>query len=310
MDRTGSLGASDAAAALGVSPWKSPYQLWAEKTGIAAEPDLSENEAVEWGSILEPIIAETYARKTGRKVEHNRNALVTRHPDLPFLTATLDATQRVTDRTEPWFKENVGALEIKTTGYYAEYPEGSNWDNGPPMHFRIRSSWDEEPPIYYQIQLQHQLAVTGLTWGTLCVLIGGQKFRWFDQKRNERFIEMLLTREAEFWAMIVDRIPPDPDGSIATTETIKRLYPEDHGGIIALPAQAYEIDEELMVTKRVLKDLEDKRRQLENTIKTWLKGATTGVLPCGARYTWKQQTAHHEAKEAYTSTYRVLRRSR
>ena len=45
--RRNGIGASDAPAALGISPFKSRGDLWAEKTGLVEPPDLSDNEAVE-----------------------------------------------------------------------------------------------------------------------------------------------------------------------------------------------------------------------------------------------------------------------
>jgi len=290
MSRLTSIGASDAAAAIGANPWKSPFTLWAEKTGQAPEPDLSEKEAVQWGNILEPIIAATYSERTGRKVVHNESQVPTRHPDLPFLTATLDAIQ--VDEAKPW-GQAIGSLEIKTAGYHAG------------------KAWDEEPPLMYQVQLQHQLAVTGMNWGTLCALIGGNKLRWFDQDRNERFIHWMIEQESLFWAHVIDRVPPEPDGSIATTDCLKLLYPHATlRKIVDLPREAVSVDEELQVIKIDLKHQTKERQRLENKMRAWIGDASAGVLPNGVRYTWNQQTAHHEAKGAYDSTYRVLRRKK
>ena len=49
--RSGGIGGSDAAVIAGLSPWKSPYELYLEKTGEAAAPDLSDNERVYWGTV-------------------------------------------------------------------------------------------------------------------------------------------------------------------------------------------------------------------------------------------------------------------
>ena len=284
-DRTTSIGASDAAAALGVCPWKSPFQLWAEKTGIADPPDLDAVEAVVWGNILEPIVAAAYGSQSGRKVDHNDEAEVTRHPERPFLTATLDAIQTDKDR-------GIGALEIKTAGHWV----GKQWLDG-------------DPPLHYQVQLQHQLAVTGMSWGTLCVLIGGQKMLWFDTERNDEFIERMIDKEAFFWTQVLDKIPPEPDGSVATAECLKRLYPKDDGEIIALPVEAEAWDRQMIVCKQQRKIWDDRQREQENLFKAALGTATTGVLPDGSRYTYKQQIVNHKAKEAYVSRYRVLRRA-
>ena len=48
------IGSSDAAVAIGLSPYKSPLSLWLEKTQRKAPDDLSQKEAVVWGTVLEP----------------------------------------------------------------------------------------------------------------------------------------------------------------------------------------------------------------------------------------------------------------
>ena len=60
------IGGSDCAAACGLSRWKSPLQLFVEKTSaVKAEED---NERMEWGRRLEPLIRSTFAEKSGLAV--------------------------------------------------------------------------------------------------------------------------------------------------------------------------------------------------------------------------------------------------
>ena len=87
-ERRKGIGASEAAAALGVCPWKSRFQLWAEKTGKADPPDLDAVEAVEWGDILEAVICETFAKRTGRRVHHNEGQAMEHHSKHDFMFDT------------------------------------------------------------------------------------------------------------------------------------------------------------------------------------------------------------------------------
>lgn len=77
------IGGSDAAAAVGISPWKSPLELWMEKTGRDGDipkPDPNDEDSpLFWGSLLEPLVAELYSRRTGNKVRRVRSVL--QHPD-------------------------------------------------------------------------------------------------------------------------------------------------------------------------------------------------------------------------------------
>ena len=67
--RKGGIGSSDAAAAVGLHPYKSPLQLWMEKTGREhLLPQVDPDDATSpmyWGTLLEPIVAAHYTRRTG-----------------------------------------------------------------------------------------------------------------------------------------------------------------------------------------------------------------------------------------------------
>lgn len=58
--RSRGIGGSEAAAAIGRSPWKTALTLWKEKTGAQAAPDLGGNEAVELGRRMEPAIRDFF----------------------------------------------------------------------------------------------------------------------------------------------------------------------------------------------------------------------------------------------------------
>ena len=277
-DRTQSIGASDAPAVV-CGP---QFPIWAEKTGIAEPPDLDAVEAVQWGKILEATIAATYADRSGRTVEHNANADVTRHPDWLWMTATLDALQ-----TDP--KRGIGALEVKNVGLYRA------------------KDWEGDTPLKVQIQLQHQLAVTGMPWGTLCALIGGNRMIWYDMDRNQRFIDAMIEKERDFWALVKSNTPPPPDGSIATAETLKRLYPlGTEGEIIALPVDATSWDAKLEAAKQRIKFWETDKRKLENQFRAAMGTATLGVLPGGGGYTLN--TTNKKAFSVKATSFRTLRR--
>jgi hypothetical protein len=63
------IGASDAAAAVGISPYQSPLELWMIKTGrdaLLPTPDPDDIQSpLYWGTLLEPKVAEAYAKITG-----------------------------------------------------------------------------------------------------------------------------------------------------------------------------------------------------------------------------------------------------
>jgi len=96
------LGSSDAAVAVGLSPYKCPLSLWLEKTGRKEPEDISHKEAVLWGIELEPVLAQVYAKRTGYRVVG--------HPDGP------------------------GILEIKTASYHS----APQWEDGVPVAYQCQ----------------------------------------------------------------------------------------------------------------------------------------------------------------------------
>ena len=73
--RNRGIGSSDAPVAVGMSRYKSPLELWMEKTGRKIQEDISNKDAVFWGTTLEPIVANVYAERTGKKVRRVNSVL-------------------------------------------------------------------------------------------------------------------------------------------------------------------------------------------------------------------------------------------
>jgi putative phage-type endonuclease len=275
------IGASDAAAILGVSPWKGPFGLYAEKLLLRPlAPE--ENEAMEWGTRLEPVVAAKYHEATGRELVDPGRFTIRYKRDSPFLQATLDR-EIVGDPRGP------GVCEIKTANAFAS----DEWDDG-------------DAPLPYLVQVQHQLAVTGYGWGSLAVLLGGQKFRSLDIERNEAFIERLLEIEAEFWGRLQRQEPPPVDGLPATADLLAELYPRDDGHVIELSEELLRYDKQLLEAKEAIKEAEASKVAAENQIKAALGTATKGILGPGVAYSWKtHQRVAYSVKE---TSFRVLRR--
>jgi putative phage-type endonuclease len=277
------IGGSDAPVILGLSSWKSPLALWAEKTGLAESEDISEKEYVEWGHILEEPIARKYVQVTGRTLIDYGRYYRFQNPSMLHMICTIDREIIPTP-----FRPDPGILSIKTA---AGFKSGE---------------WEEEPPLMYQVQIQHELYVTDRQWGSFAVLIGGQKFRWCDVERNERFCSYLIEKEAEFWDGVIRGIPPEPDASNSTREVLRRIYPEDDGSSIALPSESIAWDEQLQFAKAEIKSAEGRKQEAENKLKSALGSATIGLLPAGGAYSWK--AAPRAGYTVEPSVIRTLRR--
>lgn len=202
------LGASDAAAAVGLNPYQSQLELWLQKTGRqpldsmpSAEEDALDDSPLHWGTVLEPIVADHYARKTGAKVR--RVNAILQHAEHSFMLANLDR-QVIGD-------DAVQILECKTAGQYGA------------------KLWKDGVPEYVQLQVQHQLAVTGYQAADVAVLLAGHQFKVYRIQRDEALIEKLIQLEAAFWQRVQDDIPPAADASASSARALQWLYPTDSG---------------------------------------------------------------------------------
>jgi len=149
------IGSSDAAAAVGLNPYKSQLELWLEKTGRdtglpKTDPD-DEDSPMYWGNVLEPIVAWHYSKRTKNKVRRINAVLQHPDPELPWMLANIDR--------EVIGADDVQILECKTAGI-----------NGARL-------WKEGVPEYVQLQVMHQLAVTGKQAADVAVCSEGSIWR-------------------------------------------------------------------------------------------------------------------------------------
>jgi len=179
--RKSGIGGSDASVLLGVNPWTSVMQLYKDKT--SQDIKTFQNEAMHFGHILEEIVAQEFAVRTGLEVEVYPYFM--RSIQHPFITANIDRKIKTDDGSF------VG-LECKTTSASQEFEWGDN-----------------TIPIYYYIQVQHYMYVTGAKEWYVAVLIGGNKFREYHVDRDEEMIKTIVEQEVKFWNNhVVPRKPP------------------------------------------------------------------------------------------------------
>ncbi|MFZ6749604.1 YqaJ viral recombinase family protein [Undibacterium sp. Ren11W] len=210
--RKGGIGSSDAAAAVGLNPYQSQLELWLIKTGRDADlPKIDpkdETSPMYWGSLLEPIVAAHYTKRTGHRVRRINAVLQHPDPDKAWMLANLDYTVVGVDEVQ--------ILECKTAG-----------ENGVRL-------WREGVPEYIVCQVQHQLAVTGKAAADVCVLVCGQEIRIYRIDRDDALISRLIELEQKFWHYVETDTPPPADGSNSADMALRCLYPLDSGNSLDL----------------------------------------------------------------------------
>ena len=283
--RKAGVGSSEAAAILGVHPFLTALDVFNLKTGRAEETDHEEmSEAMEAGTRLEGAVAEWFADRSGLLVVDPGPFQLVKSKRGPFV-ATPD--RYIVDPANP--AKGRGILEVKTT------------------HAMKAKEWRDEPPLWSQVQLQHQFGVVeDVTWGIVCVLIGGQALRYSSAiDRNPKFVAALQEQEPVFWAHVAKDDPP-PYDPLRDAEALQRLYPADDGSLVRLPSSLRAVDDEIESLKgeraRIAREIEIR----ENRIRAALREAAAGVLPGGIVWSWKtQERAEHVVK---ASSFRTLRR--
>ncbi|RYM02821.1 hypothetical protein EWH99_10610 [Sporolactobacillus sp. THM7-7] len=250
LERTKGIGGSDSGIVLGLNKYKTPFELWLEKTG-RVQPEQQDNEAIYWGNQMEDVVAREFARRTGKKV-HNDNHMHF-HSDYPFILANVDRLLY----GEP------AVLECKTASAY------------------LAKEWkDDEVPAPYLVQVQHYLGVLNLPKAYIAALIGGNRFVWKEIDRDDELIQMIFEAEARFWNdYVVADVAPPLDGTSAAEKYLKEKYDRaEKDKEIALSADSKALIEEYLQREEELKPLLDRQKEIKNLLMAQMKDAERGVV--------------------------------
>ncbi len=191
-ERKKGIGGSDAAAILGLNPYKDNIKLWEEKTGRRQAEDISEKEYVKYGTNAEDLLRELFKLDYPKyEVRHDENTII-KHPKYPFLFASLDGTLIDKETGE------MGILEIKTTNI---------------LQSMQKEKWKEKIPDNYYCQVLHYLNVTGYSFVILKaqlkydydgeIKLDTRHYKIFKEEVAED-MKMLEEKEIEFWTKYVE----------------------------------------------------------------------------------------------------------
>ena len=247
--RSKGLGGSDAACICGINKYKSPVELWMEKTG-QIKPKES-GEAAYWGTILEPIVRKEFSLRSNLKVKIIKSML--QHSKYDFMLANLDGVV-----IDPECGECI--FEAKTASVF----KSDQWK-------------DDNIPQEYMLQIQHYMAVTGYNKTYIAVLIGGNQFKYKVVERDDELINMLIKLEEDFWEHVVTNTPPPMDGSEASKELLNKLYPLSNAKTqIILPDESINLINQYELSKDKEKEACEMKEEAANKLKIML-----GDFECG-----------------------------
>lgn len=189
------IGGSDAAAILGMNPYKDNVTLWREKTGGSVAEDISEKSYVKYGTEAERPLRELFALDFPQyKVEYVENNMFL-NDKFPFAHASLDGWLIDVDGRK-------GVLEIKTTNI---------------LQSMQKEKWRGKIPDNYYIQLLHNLFVTEFEFAILKAqlkydyngdILLHTKHYFIERAEVEEDIEYLINQEEKFWRSVVEGKEP------------------------------------------------------------------------------------------------------
>ena len=158
LTRKDSIGGSDIAVLLGLSKYKTPYELYLEKRGLL-ETTSDETPAQYWGSTLEAVIRSEFVKRHGLEVTQPEQFI---HPEYPFLRGSVDG----------FIPSENAVLEIKTSSAWRT----DEWGE----------SGTDKIPFEYICQVAFYCILSNASYATVAVLIGGNDYREYDGSVIER----------------------------------------------------------------------------------------------------------------------------
>ena len=265
------IGGSEIAAVIGIHPYMTPVQLWANKTGRA--PDTESALRLRFGQFGEEFVAKEYEIATGRKTLRH-NAML-RHRNFPVAIGNVDRLIVPDGRKVAAIKGEIVAdrlLEAKTVSSYA----GDEW--GEPG--------TDEVPMHYLLQVHWYLSLTPCASADLAALFGaGENLAIYTIKKDAELEDELLHRAQEWWDTYVAKdMAPEP----RSEDDVALLYPQarqkeeiEASEVIAIAVSM------LKSTKETISEQEEYAADLALTIKRFMGHADILLGPDGKKLaTW------------------------
>lgn len=282
IDRRKFLGGSDASAVLGINPWRTPLQLWRDKTQPAMPENASQDRVrvLERGKRMEPYVLDLLTVETGLCIVARNVRYV--DPEHPFLAAEIDGVS-ISDADS---EQNV---EIKTVSPF----KASEWGE----------LGSDEIPVHYTAQAQHGLMVTGRLVCTFGVLIGGDDFRVYRVERDDEIIAAMREREVRFWRDHVEALVPPP---ASNASDVARLFAKDNGTAVEATPEILTALEQLRELRAETDRLEHQAAETKGRLQAFMRDAARITSNGRDLATWRSQTANRFDQRAFQAAHPEL----
>jgi len=225
IERMKGIGGSDMPIILGLSSYKTPYQLYLEKKGLL-EPNFEESPLQYWGNQLESIIRREFQKRNKVRVKLVRDTII--HPFYDFLRGHLDG----------FIPKWNAVLEVKCS------------------HQFMAQKWGEPGtdivPMEYLVQVAFYCSLINAPQARIAVLIGGNEYREFKYMRDLDLEKTIIDAACGFWDAVQKETPPPAYNH----GDLKLMYPRHNG-------TKKSINQDIMKSFTELKEIKLKLKELE-----------------------------------------------
>ena len=275
LDRSKYLGGSDIGAILGLSRFRSPLEVWMEKTG--KEVKKLDSLPLRFGSFAESFVASEYARATGFKLIHDESIYV--HPEYSFMSAHMDRFV-LEDSSSYSSSSSSSSLSSSSPTRILECKTANPFSSG---------DWGEvgsdEVPMSYLCQCLWYMAITNINIVDLAVLFGNSDFRIYEISRDLELESTILQKANFFWNEHVLRDVPPPAMSEADCQTLFNKGDPNKG--VEAKAETLELTKRLQQLNSEINVREDEISSIKQSIMSQMGEAETLAYQGKVIATWK-----------------------
>jgi putative phage-type endonuclease len=247
LDRATYLGSSDIAAILGLSPWKTPVDVYFEKRGQAQPIDAAKQKLFNRGKRMEPVILDMLSDEYDIDIVARGQRY--RDPEHAWMAAEIDAEAIDIDNGERF------NIEAKSVHQFAagQFGEGGT----------------DQIPIHYAAQCMFGLMVTGRQRCTVAALVGSDNISVYHLERDEETIAGIRSKAIAFWRdHVLTGIPPEP----IVLDDVYRLMRRDADITAEAPDDIAQHIREFELAKQKAKAESERADDLKFQIGRWLLG--------------------------------------
>jgi putative phage-type endonuclease len=268
-ERQKGIGGSDIPAILGIDRFRTPLDVFLEKTNRSQTED---NKYMYAGRKLEPVIADMFHDQTGYNVIIPDKQFYI-HPENQLFRASIDRIYE--------YKNTLNILECKST----QMPVS-------------------EPFEPHYVQLQWYLGVMNCEKGALAYLERGLDFTYFEFDRKNDFIEYLQEEALNFWNKhILTDTPPEPSNA---ADVLKLYHTHKEGQVYEATEEDYHDYLELNVIKANIKKMEEREEQIKEKIKLNMLDAEMALYSGSPIVSWKSSIVNRFDTTAFKKSHPAL----